>query len=121
MISAPEFGDANTSYCGLHTVITAKRADAPPRHDPVCERCAVVCGFQRRPGRKRSGRTRGSRRLGTVTERLEIAVDALESFVQGLRDAAAVRGDAVVPGIDGMVVDHGEGEAEGEGSPGGES
>ena len=69
------------SYCGEIVVEGRKRAGAPPRHDPICERCAAICGFIRRPGRKPSGR--GSRRLGTVMERLERAVDRLERWLDG--------------------------------------
>ena len=72
----------NTSYCGTVTVEGHKRAASPPRHDPICERCAEVCGFIRRPGRK-TGRERGSRRLGTIMERLERAVDRLERWLDG--------------------------------------
>ena len=71
----------NTSHCGQVVVEGPKRAAPPPRHDPVCERCAEFCNFVRRPSRK-TGRERGSRRLGTIMERLERVADRLEWWLE---------------------------------------
>ncbi len=72
-------GDPNVSYCGIQ-FSGLKRMTPPDRDAAVCEKCAVACGFSRRPGRSRS-RRRGSRNLGTSAERIEAAVDRFEALV----------------------------------------
>lgn len=73
----------HVSYCGAVRVDGVKRATSPPRIDAVCQRCADACDFRRRPSRK-TGRERGSRRLGTTMERMDQAMDGLYAVIERL-------------------------------------
>ena len=72
----------NVSYCGVEHGGSFRRSP-PPRDDAVCEKCAKACGFERRSRRIRGERQRGSRRLGNIVDRLEVAVDSIERLLAG--------------------------------------
>lgn len=86
MASTPD--GRHVSYCGAVRVEGVKRATSPPRIDAICQRCADACNFRRRPSRK-TGRERGSRRLGTTMERMDQAIDGLYAIVERLEASLA--------------------------------
>lgn len=71
------------SYCGVEHRGSFRRSP-PPRDNAVCEKCARACGFARRSRRVRGERQRGSRRLGNIVDRMEVAVDGMEVAVDGM-------------------------------------
>ena len=70
------------SYCGIE-YDGPRRTGAPPRSDQVCTKCAETCGFVRRRARrgKSAERQRGSRRLGNIVDRMEVAVERSEDVL----------------------------------------
>ncbi len=81
---------ARVSYCGLEYKGSFRRSP-PPRDDSVCQICAAACKFVRRSSRSRgAARQRGSRRLGSLTDRLEAAVDASAKIADRLEAATKV-------------------------------
>ncbi len=80
---------AMVSYCGIEHH-GPKRRGAPPRGDVVCEKCAAACGFTRRRARMVHGRQRGSRRLGSIVDRMEVAVEGAEAALARLEALAGV-------------------------------
>ena len=81
----PMIGNVNISYCGMES-FGRKRYSPPRRESPVCEKCAEACGFRRRSARGGHKRTKGGTRLGTVTERMERAVDRAEAAADKLEE-----------------------------------
>ena len=80
----PHHGHPDRSYCGIDFA-GPKRMTPPDRDSAVCEHCATACGFTRRPGRNRS-RKRGSRSLGTSTERIEAALARMEEILARMEE-----------------------------------
>ena len=80
------------SYCGVAHHGT-KRQGAPPRDNAVCEKCAAACGFVRRSRRVRGERQRGSRRLGNIVDRMEVAVDRAEAQLERMEKMLAKEDD----------------------------
>lgn len=77
----------HTSFCGI-SWNGLKRGSPPPRDAPVCNSCADATGFVRRPGRSRQPRERGSRHLGTVTDRIEQAAESIGAAAATIERAA---------------------------------
>ena len=69
----------NRSYCGL-TFTGPKRSSPPEPGAVICPKCAEACGFARRATRIQR-RVRGNRRLASITERLEYALDQMEKLL----------------------------------------
>lgn len=78
----------HTSYCGIE-YLGVKRRGAPPRGDTICDKCAAACGFTRRTAKMVQGRQRGSRRLGNIVDRMEVAMDRSEVVLDGIERAVA--------------------------------
>ncbi len=74
------------SYCGVEHFGSFRRSP-PPRDNAVCVRCASACGFVRRSRRVKGERQRGSRRLGTIVDRMEVAMDGIERALAEVREA----------------------------------
>ena len=77
---------ASISYCGVPHSGSFRRSP-PPRDNAVCERCASACGFVRRSRRVRGERQRGSRRLGNIVDRMEVAMDGIERVLAEVKEA----------------------------------